>query len=201
MASVNVENIVLVVQLVKNLPAIRETQARSLGWDDPLEKGMATHSNILPWRIPWTEEPGGLQSMRSPWTWSWLPRVGRDWATNTHTATPVNHGYCWKTTKVQIWVWIFPSGSLEVVPKFRYTHQVTRVSVTFLPMGLCYCKHSPIEYMVFFSRTINNIKKTKHIIQYLVDASLCKTEKAGILISYFKLTNITYFSILRCLPF
>ena len=53
----------LVVQMVKNLPAIQETQVRSLGWDDPLEKEMATHSSILAWRIPWTEEPGGLQSM------------------------------------------------------------------------------------------------------------------------------------------
>ena len=47
----------------KNLPAMRETWLRSLGREDPLEKGMATHSSILTWRIPWTEEPGGLQSM------------------------------------------------------------------------------------------------------------------------------------------
>ena len=53
----------LVVQTVKNLPAIRETPVRSLGWEDPLEKEMATHSSILAWRIPQTEEPGGLQSM------------------------------------------------------------------------------------------------------------------------------------------
>ena len=52
-------------QTVKNLPAMQETQVRSLGWDDPLEKGMATHSSILAWRIPWTEEPDGLQSMGS----------------------------------------------------------------------------------------------------------------------------------------
>ena len=53
----------LVVQTVKNLPAMEETWVRSLGWEDPLEKGMVTHSSILAWRIPWTEEPGGLQSM------------------------------------------------------------------------------------------------------------------------------------------
>ena len=47
----------------KNLPARQETQAPPLGGEDPLEKGMATHSSILAWRIPWTEEPGGLQSM------------------------------------------------------------------------------------------------------------------------------------------
>ena len=52
-------------RIVKNLPAIQETQARSLGWEDPLEKRMATHSSILAWRIAWTEEPGGLQPMGS----------------------------------------------------------------------------------------------------------------------------------------
>ena len=49
--------------MVKNLPAIQETWVRSLGWKDPLKKGMATYSSILAWEIPWTEEPGGLQSM------------------------------------------------------------------------------------------------------------------------------------------
>ena len=53
----------LVAQMVKNLPAMQETQVQSLGPEDLLEKGMATHSSILAWRIPWTEEPGGLQSM------------------------------------------------------------------------------------------------------------------------------------------
>ena len=52
-------------QTVKNLPAMQETWVRSLGQEDPLEKEMATHSSILAWRNPWTEEPGGLQSMGS----------------------------------------------------------------------------------------------------------------------------------------
>ena len=51
----------LVAQMVKRLPAMQETQIQSLGRDDPLEKEMATHSSILAWEIPWTEEPGGLQ--------------------------------------------------------------------------------------------------------------------------------------------
>ena len=51
------------VQTVKNLPEMQETQVQSLGWDDPLEKGMATHSSILAWRIRWTEEPDKLQFM------------------------------------------------------------------------------------------------------------------------------------------
>ena len=62
---------------VKNLPAMQETQemwVRSLGWEDPLEEEMTTHSSILAWRIPWTEEPGGLQSTGSQ-------RVGHDLAT------------------------------------------------------------------------------------------------------------------------
>ena len=57
--------------MVKNLPAIQETQVQSLGWEDPLEQEMATHSNTFAWRIPWTEETGGLQSMG-------LQRVGCD---------------------------------------------------------------------------------------------------------------------------
>ena len=52
-------------QTVKNLTAMRETCVRSLGWEDPLEEGMATYTSILAWRISWTEEPGGLQSMGS----------------------------------------------------------------------------------------------------------------------------------------
>ena len=61
----------LVAQRLKRLPAMQETYVRSLGWEDPLEKEMATHSNILDWRIPWTEEPGGLQFRGSQ-------RVGHD---------------------------------------------------------------------------------------------------------------------------
>ena len=61
--------------MVKNLPAMQETQVKSLGWEDPQEKEMATHSRTLAWRISWTKEPGRLQSMG-------LQRVGYDWATN-----------------------------------------------------------------------------------------------------------------------
>ena len=51
--------------MIKNSPAMQETKVQFLGWEDPLEKGMATHSSILAWEIPWTEESGGLQSMGS----------------------------------------------------------------------------------------------------------------------------------------
>ena len=67
----------LVTEMVKNFPAKRET----LGWEDPLEKGRATHSGILAWRISWTEEPGGLQSKG-------LLRVGHDWLTYFHFHAP-----------------------------------------------------------------------------------------------------------------
>ena len=68
----------LVAQMVKNLPAMQETQVHSLGQEDPLEKEMATHSSILAWEIPWMEEPGELQSMGSQ-------RVEHDSMTNTFT--------------------------------------------------------------------------------------------------------------------
>ena len=59
----------LVAQMVKSLPAVRETWVQSLSWEDPLEEGMSTHSRILAWRIPWTEESGGLQSgIAKDWT-------------------------------------------------------------------------------------------------------------------------------------
>ena len=64
--------------MVRNLPAMKEIQVQSPGWKDPLEEEMATHSSILAWRIPWTEQPGGLQSMGSQ-------RVRHDWAANTST--------------------------------------------------------------------------------------------------------------------
>ena len=64
-------------QTVKNLPATQETRVRSLGHEDPLEKVMATHSSILAWEIPWTEGPGGVQSMESQ-------RVIHDWVNNTY---------------------------------------------------------------------------------------------------------------------
>ena len=64
MVSIKVGDASLVAQTVKHLPVMRETRVVSLGWGDPLEKEMATHSSILAWKIPWMEKPGGLQSMR-----------------------------------------------------------------------------------------------------------------------------------------
>ena len=72
-----------VAQTVKNLPVMQETQLRSLGHEDPMEKGMGTHSSILAWRIPRTEEPSRPQSIGSQ-------RIGHNWVTNTHTHTHEN---------------------------------------------------------------------------------------------------------------
>ena len=86
----------LVVQTVKNLLVMQETLVWSLGQEDPLEKGMATHSNILAQRILWTEESGGLQSMG-------LQRVGHDWVTNTDTNTTCHlqvYWICWTSLTV-----------------------------------------------------------------------------------------------------
>ena len=70
--------------MVKNLPAMWETQVRSLGWEDPLKRRMATHSSILTWRIPWTEEPGAQQAtIHGFW------RVKHNWVTNTDTHTVI----------------------------------------------------------------------------------------------------------------
>ena len=83
--------------MVKNLPAMQATWVRSLGWEDPLEKGMATHSIILAWRIPWTEEPGGLQSQR----------VRHDWVTHTHTHTGISWGSC---VPLSCWAFLMRKG-------------------------------------------------------------------------------------------
>ena len=84
-----------VAQLVKNMPAMQETQGQSLGWEDPLENGMATHSSTLAWTIWWTEQ-------RSLVGWSpWSRRVEHDWVTNTHTST-------WVTLAVCVFLGIFP---------------------------------------------------------------------------------------------
>jgi len=85
----------LVAQMVKNLPIMWEIWVWFLGWEDPLEEGMATHSSILAWRIPRTEEPGGLQSMGSQ-------RVRHDWVTNTFTL--VQCFLYWRLCFLFLWI-------------------------------------------------------------------------------------------------
>ena len=86
-------------QMVNNLPAGQETWVQSPGWEDPLEEGMATHSSILAWRIPWTEEPGRLQPMGSQ-------RVRHDWATNTSWWPQQDMGICVPPIVLRIQWWV-----------------------------------------------------------------------------------------------
>ena len=81
---------ILVAQTIKYLSTMQEIRVQSLGWEDTLEKGMATHSSILAWRIPWTEEPGWLQSMGSQ-------RVGHNQATKQINKTSI-HSYALTTS-------------------------------------------------------------------------------------------------------
>ena len=94
-------------QTVKNPPAVQETWVSSLGWDDPLEEGVATHSSILASEIQWTEEPGGLQSTGSQ-------RVGHDWATNT-LSRPLPFNYLILCHPLLLLPSIFPS--ITVFPR------------------------------------------------------------------------------------
>ena len=112
-------------QTVKNLPAIWETKVWSLGSEDPLEKGMATHCSILTWKIPWTEVPGGLQSMGSQ-------RVRHDWATNTFTfklCSLVNNRVKRANCKVCIYIYVhmYVEGIMLKLKLQYFDHLMRRV--------------------------------------------------------------------------
>ena len=93
-------------QMVKNLPSVQKTWVWSLGQEDPLEKGMATHSSILAWRIPWTEKPGGLKSVGSQ-------RVGHNWITLTKRGDTNRHreDAMWQWRQRLRWCGLKPSNS------------------------------------------------------------------------------------------
>ena len=93
----------LVAQTVKRLPAVRETWVQSLGWEDPLEKGMATHSSTLAWKIPWVEEPGRLQSMGSQ-------RVRHDWATSLDLLFITHRSACY----IVLYLWMCSFVGIQV---------------------------------------------------------------------------------------
>ena len=96
----------LVAQIVKNQPAMLKTKVQSLGWEDPLHKGMATHFNILSWRILWTEESSKLQSIG-------LQRVKHDWVTNTYQI------YCYFVISLGIHqIYIFPSTKFPLFSEY-----------------------------------------------------------------------------------
>ena len=121
----------LVSQTVNHLPSMRETQVWSLGQEDPLEKEMVTHSSTLAWRIPWIEEPGGLQSTGSQ-------RVGHDWATSlTHLVCALNWCCAWHAflresyEEGTIITWVCRYGSTE---SWKLSHSV--MSDSLRPRGL-----------------------------------------------------------------
>ena len=122
-------------QRLKHLPAMRETWVRFLGREDPLEKEMATHSSILAWRTPWTEEPGGLQSTGSQ-------RVGHDWATSLSL-------YNYKNSSSLIWPSnhqyqkILPLHEVCGQKPYILTHQKLAISVIRFPKF-----HSDFNFLV-----------------------------------------------------
>ena len=119
----------LVAQRVKRLPTMRETWVQSLGREDQLEKEMATHSSIHAWKIPWTEEPGGLQPTGSQ-------RVGRDWATSLHFTSDMSQiGFqSLKATNNQKEL---PEESLSVdTKKYPSSHSLLRDGRCSKPTGL-----------------------------------------------------------------
>ena len=131
----------MVVQKVKHLPAMWKIHVRYLGWEDPLEKEMATHSSTLAWKIPWTEEPGGLQSMGSQ-------TVGHDWATSLSFFPSKTKNYTvllmrkYEEVKLVFKYWdlntlkfnhIFTSkSSLEIVPEINCMKDFFLVNVKIL---------------------------------------------------------------------
>ena len=129
--------------MVKNLPAMQETQVQSLVWEDSLEKGMFTHSSILNWRIPWIEEARGLQSMGSQ-------RVGHNWATlardiisNVHLKIDFNfkqhRNYTFHDSHISVYIlncWLWTINILEIIKheespllEFENSKYIWKVSV------------------------------------------------------------------------
>ena len=110
------DKVSLVAQRLKHLSAMRETWVRSLGWEDPLEKEMATHSSILDWRIPWMEEPSGLQSIGSQ------QRIGHDWLTSLSTRIVY---FSLQATSVSVWLKL-----VHLIPRwFTQTGSVCQLGV------------------------------------------------------------------------
>ena len=123
-----------VAQMVKNLPAMQETQVWSLGQEHLLEKGMATHSSILAWRIPWTEEPGMLQSMGC--------RVEHNWATNIATHTHIYPSCLKPPAAVVCWL-VSPSTYSRSSSKCSFS-LLHYFSLVIIPISIKHTTRSPI---------------------------------------------------------
>ena len=130
----------LVPQMVKNLPAVQETQVHPLGWEDPLGEGMANHPSILAWEIPWTEEPGGLQSMG-------LQRVGHDGTTRPLRSVGKSSSH-FKLNSTQRTIWLRRAaglcGRLQIQPPLPTS-----------PLATGNFAASPIQRQSPFLQTLN----------------------------------------------
>ena len=155
----------VMAQMVKNLPEMQETQVWSLGWEDPLEKGMETHSSILAWRIPWTEEADTLESMGSQ-------RVGHDWAANTDWLT--DGGICrykgrlehaWFFKRIQRFQLFKHLISFSIWRLFWYLFW-SRILCNTLSLPLPYSLVLNIHYMIIFASflSLSPIHLIKHWI-------------------------------------
>ena len=122
----------LVAQMIKHLPTMQENWVRSLGWKDPREKEMATHSSILAWKIPWMEESCRLQSMRSQ-------IAGHNWATSLHfTGCHWALGRaCWGTEHI-------PTGYLVFIRERMYFHVTLSMHPT---RSFSHCVHKSVFYI------------------------------------------------------
>ena len=141
-------------QTVKCLPAMRETWVQSLGQEDPLEKEMATHPSILAWKIPWMEEPGGLQSMGSQ-------RVGHDWATSLHFTSLLT----WVVNCIP--VYIFPyrdNWRIVEVPQFFIWSEIPYMSSAWTVGNGC---------VAFFWGIFLHYNSTFHVFKVYVLSILC----------------------------
>ena len=129
----------LVAQMVKNPPAMQEIQVWSLGWEDPLEKGMATHCSILDWRIPGTEEPGGLQFMGSQ-------RVGHDRVTNTSTLN------LWMESNNNVLPWV-----IIILSAFYSKGTMCGVTLALKVEVILYSRSSSWEIWLGMSNSLNSL--------------------------------------------
>ena len=171
------------VQMVKNLPAMQETQVRSLGWEDPLEVCMTIHSSILAWRIPWIEEPGGLQSMGSQ-------RIRHDWATNTFTFFIICYfSVCIPCAVLYILVAYFIPNSLYYPERHEHcSYEVILAFCSLICVCTCLCAH----VCLFF---IFNVTNTAQHLSHLEETT--QSSLVRITLRNFLLTNVRILRFLR----
>ena len=105
----------LVAQMVKNLPTVPETQVRSLGWEDPLEEEMATHSSTLAWKIPWTEEPGRLHEVTKSDMTEWLSHF---WGDSPKEGHPFENEFpYWLCCGLSAWECFNPMWNTQIITR------------------------------------------------------------------------------------